>query len=118
MKKHKNHCRQGDIEHTFVEINLRKVKWLLIGIHHIPNLSDQYSLKNIKLILTGYFNAEETEFYLKQFMYINGEQSQPPSICYSNFAEFQKSNNKIKLGDPWVIYDSDSLVTITCSLPN
>ena len=46
------------------------------------------------------------------------DQSQSPSVCYSSFTEFQNRTIKLKVSDSWAIYNSDSLVTVTCSLPN
>ena len=36
------HVFPEDIEGIFVEINLRKAKWLLFGSYHPPSQSDQY----------------------------------------------------------------------------
>ena len=36
-----DHTSQHDIEGVFVEINLRKKKWLLFGLYHTPSRSDE-----------------------------------------------------------------------------
>ena len=69
-----------DIEGLFIEINLRKCKWLLFGSYHPPSQPDQYYFDNIgraldiynkfynKSLLVGDFNAEETEPCLNSFL--------------------------------------------------
>ena len=36
------HNFPDDIEGIFVEINLRKIKWLLFGTYHPPSQADNY----------------------------------------------------------------------------
>ena len=67
------HTFPGDIEGVFVEINLRKTKWLLFGTYHPPSQSDNYYFDSLtkaldqylekydKFLLAGDFNAEDTE---------------------------------------------------------
>ena len=69
-----------DIEGLFVEINLRKTKWLLFGTYHPPSQNDKYffhhlgkaldtySSKYDKFVLTGDFNSEEGESCLATFL--------------------------------------------------
>ena len=69
-----------DIEGLFVEINLRKTKWLLFGTYHPPSQNEKYffhhlgkaldiySPKYEKLVLTGDFNSEEGESCLDTFL--------------------------------------------------
>ena len=69
-----------DIEGLFVEINLRKTKWLLCEIYHPPSQNDKYFFDNLgtaldiysdkydKFILTGDFNAQEGEACLDTFL--------------------------------------------------
>ena len=38
------HCFKDDIEGLFVEINFRKIKWILGGTYHPPSQPDQYFL--------------------------------------------------------------------------
>ena len=71
------HTLPSDIEGIFVEINLKKVKWLLFGTYHPPSQNDDYYFENVtkaldlysdkydKFLLAGDFNAEETEPCLK-----------------------------------------------------
>ena len=41
-KKLKSHSFAEDIEGIFIEINLRKWKWLLFAIYHSPSQCDKY----------------------------------------------------------------------------
>ena len=79
-KKLTKHEFPNDIEGIFIEINLRKSKWLVFGTYHPPSQSDQYYFENIgkaldvynnydKFLLIGDFNSQETELCLKEFMY-------------------------------------------------
>ena len=64
----------------FIEINLRKTKWLLFGTYHPPSDSDKVYFQQIELALDAYsnyekfllvgdFNAEESEPCLNNFLY-------------------------------------------------
>ena len=69
-----------DIEGIFVEINLRKCKWLLFGTYHPPSQSDVYYFNSVsnaldiyytkydKFLLVGDFNAEDTEPVFASFL--------------------------------------------------
>ena len=69
-----------DIEGLFVEINLRKTKWLLFGtyhppsqnykycFHHLSQALNIYSPKYEKFVLIGDFNSEEGESCLDTFL--------------------------------------------------
>ena len=46
-KELKKHYLPSDIEGIFVEINLRKVKWLLFGSYHPPSQSDNHYFENV-----------------------------------------------------------------------
>ena len=72
---------QTDIEALFIEINLRKSKWLLCGCYHPPSQSDDYFFYNLEnsldkyshydqFLLIGDFNAEDSEPILSQFLSI------------------------------------------------
>ena len=64
-----------------MEINLKKVKWLLFGSYHPPSQSDNYYFDNVtnaldlycqiydKFLLIGEFNAEDSEPCLSRFLY-------------------------------------------------
>ena len=79
-KQVNNHEFSDKIEGIFIEINFRKSKWLLLGTYHPPSQNDNYYFDNIgraldiytqkyeKILLTGDFNAEETELGLSNFM--------------------------------------------------
>ena len=71
----------GPIEGIFIEINLRKTKWLLFGTYHRPIQNDEYYFENLshaldvyvkdynKFLLAGDFNCQEHEEVLKSFIY-------------------------------------------------
>ena len=75
-----NHNFPDDIEGIFVELNLRKSKWLIFGSYHPPSQSDNYYFKHVgnaldfycqnyeRFLLIGDFNAEESESCLQQFL--------------------------------------------------
>ena len=60
----------------FIEINLRKTKWLMLRALHPPNQTDNCFFKSIgtaldqyqKFLLLGDFNAEDTEHSLSEFL--------------------------------------------------
>ena len=70
LHMHKS-CFSADIEGIFIEINLRKTKWLLFATYHPPSQNIEHFLRNISLgldkyspnyeqiILVGDFNIEE-----------------------------------------------------------
>ena len=74
------HTFPDDIEGIFIEINLRKTKWLFLGTYHPPNQPDDYFFKVVgnaldqylksykKFLLLGDFNAEDTEPILSEFL--------------------------------------------------
>ena len=80
-KKLNKHNFLDDIEGLFVEINLRKTKWLLFGSYHPPSLPDQYYFDCVskaldiynefynKILLAGDFNAEDLEPCLESFLH-------------------------------------------------
>ena len=62
----------GNIEHIFVEINLRSKKWLISGSYNpnvglIQNHTVFYSSKYENFFVIGDFNAEMTNNYLEEF---------------------------------------------------
>ena len=75
------HNFPDDIEGIFIEINLRKIKWLLFGTYHPPSQADNYYFDSItraldiygrlytKFLLIGDFNAEENETCMSAFLY-------------------------------------------------
>ena len=75
-----NNDNFGPIEGIFIEINLRKSKWLLFGSYHRPKQCDNYYFDKVthaldfyakkydKFLLTGDFNTEEHLPALKSFL--------------------------------------------------
>ena len=69
-----------DIEGMFIEMNLRKTKWFILGRYHLPNQLDDYLFKAVcnaldpylktykKILLLEDFNAEDTEPILSEFL--------------------------------------------------
>ena len=74
------HTFSSDIEGLFVEINLRKSKWLLFGSYHPPSQNDDYYFDSVsramdtylgqydRFILTGDFNCQVSEPCLHSFL--------------------------------------------------
>ena len=76
------HDFSSDVEGLFVELNIRKSKWLLFGTYHPPVQNDQYffncinkalyTYSNHDVLLAGDFNEEEDdEPCLSIFLYQN-----------------------------------------------
>ena len=73
------HPNPDDSEIMCVEINLRKQKWLIIGIYrppsknlnnflnHLSRITDFYSSKYDRMIIMGDFNAEPTNEHVQNF---------------------------------------------------
>ena len=80
-KRLKRHNFSDDIEGIFLEINLRKTKWLLFGTYHPPSQNDEYFFNQLEkaldiyndlysnFLLTGDFNSETSEPCLNTFLY-------------------------------------------------
>lgn len=96
-KKLTRHVFPNDIEGLFIEINLRKCKWLLMGSYHPPSQTDQYYFDSVakaldiysdyyeKFLLVGDFNAEETEPCLSTFLYeYEAKNLVKNKTCYKN----------------------------------
>ena len=74
------HTLPDGIEGMFIEIKLRKTKWLILGTYHLPNQPDDYFFKAVgntldqylktyeTFLLLGDFNAEDTEPILSKFL--------------------------------------------------
>ena len=68
----------GPIEGIFVELNLGKTKWLLLGSYHPPSQSDDYFFNSIgdgidlyqydNFLLVGDYNAQEFEPRFRDFL--------------------------------------------------
>ena len=77
------HILPDNIEGIFVEINLRKTKWLLFGGYRPPRQQAEYFLKHVnyaldtyrqtfdKFLLAGDFNIEETDPIMSEFLFKN-----------------------------------------------
>ena len=82
-KKLTKHILPDEIEGIFVEINLRKTKWLLFGRYRPPRQQAEYFLKHDnyafdtykqtfdKFLLVGDFNTEETNLIMSEFLFNN-----------------------------------------------
>ena len=69
-----DHKLPHDIEEIFVDLNLRKHKWLLFGSYHPPSQSDEYFFNHVKdrldiyckfydkYMVVGDFNAEKSKY--------------------------------------------------------
>ena len=77
LEKHK---LPQDVEGMFVELNFRKIKWLLLGIYHLPSQNDQFYSKALdkaldcyssydRIVLIGDFNSEHHETCMETFLY-------------------------------------------------
>ena len=79
-KQRNKHEFSNNIEGIFVEINIRKSIWLLLGTYHpqsqnkifyfrnIRQALDMYTQNYDKIVLAGDFNAEKKEIILNLFM--------------------------------------------------
>ena len=79
-KELSEHTFPVDIERIFIEINLRKTKWLKLGTYRSPNQSIGYFFENVgkalviysqkydKFLLCSDFNSEHTESSLSKFL--------------------------------------------------
>ena len=73
------HKLLDDIEAIFIEVNLRKIKWLIFGISHPPSQPVEYFFKHVgyaldiykqtyeKFLVAGDFNTEVAEPCLSEF---------------------------------------------------
>ena len=69
----KAHTLPDDIEILCVEINLKKQKWVVIGIYRPPNMNEKYVIDNQsrvtdlyskdyeRIVIMGDFNLEPTD---------------------------------------------------------
>ena len=67
-------------EGVFIEVNLRKIKWLIFGTYHSPSQPEEYFFKHVgyaldtygqtyeNFLLAGDFNVEETEPCLSELL--------------------------------------------------
>ena len=77
LEKHK---LPQDVEGMFVELNFRKIKWLLFGTYHPPSQNDQYYFEALnkaldcsssygRIILIEDFNSKDHETYMETAFY-------------------------------------------------
>ena len=76
-----DHNFPDGVEVLFLEVNLRKSKWLVFGTYHPPSQRDEYYFDSLtkaidiylekydKFLLAGDFNAEDVEPSLDSFLY-------------------------------------------------
>ena len=88
-----------DIEGIFIELNFRKVKWLVFGTYHPPSQNDQYYFEALdkaldcyssydRIVLTGDFNSEKQETCMETFLYQhNLKNIVKESTCFKNSSE-------------------------------
>ena len=90
---------QHDIKENFVELNLRKYKWLLFGSYHPPSQSDEYFFNHIKngldiyskfhdkYMLVGDFKAEESELCLSKSLFeMNAKNIAKEPTCFKTLS--------------------------------
>ena len=79
LKKHK---LPQDIKGMFIELNFRKIKWLLFRTYHPPSQNDQYYFEALdkvldcyssydRIVLMGDFNSDDLEACMETFLYQN-----------------------------------------------
>ena len=87
----------SDIECIFIEINIRKTKWLIVGCYHPPSQNDSYFFYNLgkaldslstykKFLLVGDFNSEDHETEITNFLNSHeGKNLVKQKTCFKNF---------------------------------
>ena len=61
------HTLPDDIEGMFIEIKLRKTKWLILWTYHPPNQPDDYFFKAAGNVLDRYLKTYE-KFLLREIL--------------------------------------------------
>ena len=90
------HNVSDDIKGLFVELNFRKVKWLLFGTYHPPSQNDIYYFNQLdkaidtynnfdKTLLIRGFNVETTEPCLESFIYEHSLQNLVKENTFQKF---------------------------------
>ena len=92
-----NHKLPDDIEGVFIEVNLRKIKWLIFDTYHPSSQPVEYFFKHvdcaldayaqiyIKFLLASDFNTERTEPCLSEFLTKYDSKSlAKDKICFKN----------------------------------
>ena len=62
-----------NMECLFIELNIRKAKWLVVGFYHLPSQNVKYTLYSLssnyeKFILIGDFKSEDCEIEISSFI--------------------------------------------------
>ena len=81
---------KGPIEGMFVEINLRKTKWLLLGTYHRPRQNNQYYFDNITKALDLYLTTYD------KFLLVGDFNTQEGDTDLDNFLDMYKAGNLVK----------------------
>ena len=94
-----DHKLPHDIEEIFVQLNLRKKKWLIFGSYNLPSQSDEYFFHQVKkgldmcskfyerFMLIGDFNADESGHCLSQFLFeMNAKNIVKEPTCYKSLS--------------------------------
>ena len=92
MKELDLHKFPDNIEGIFIEINLGKRKWLLLGSYHPPTnkSGDEYYFKHVERALDVYSSKYDNFILLGDF---NSEDTEP---CLSNFLHQYDAKNLVK----------------------
>ncbi len=80
----------NDIEIISIELNLRKQKWLCLGIYHPPNQDNQYFLDEMSKILDFYSSSYENIFIMGDF------NMEPKNQLMDNFLQTFNLYNLVK----------------------
>ena len=95
-KQPTRHKFPEDIEGIFIEVNLRKTKWLKFGAYCPPSQSAQYFFKHVgfafdnrqsydKFLFAGDFNIEDNEPILLEFLtYYDSKNLVKEKTCFKN----------------------------------
>ena len=105
------HVFPDNTEDLFIELNFRKVKWLLFGTYHAPSQSDSYYFNNLnkvldlyshhdKKLLVGDINTEVSDNILCTFLYQHD---------LKNLVKYKtcfKNANNFSINDIFLTYNS------------
>ena len=93
------HKLPHDFEGIFVELNLRKYKWLLFGPYHPPSQLDKYFFNHVKngldiyrkfydkYMIVGHSNAEESKPCLLQLLFeLNAKNIVKEPTCFQGLS--------------------------------
>ena len=80
----------SDIECLFIELNIRKAKWLVVGCYHPPSQNDEYFFSNLSKTLDSFHNKYE------KFLLIADFNSEDHKIEISSFLNNHEAKNIVK----------------------